>query len=620
MTTVQLVNSDLSTVLLDLNDPTGANNASFGSVRTQWALGGAFSFAAPHEAVRFNTALDGAFTVSSRRGLGEAFFRVLMAATSEANLRLGIGRLANLVTSGGILKIVSGTTRYLRFEPSPLPTAYQGKELELNHVLAQFSAFQGIDVRLACQPYFEGAEVVSPAATVPNDPATLSKVRVYPVTISGDLPTPAKVQVKMDSGATVTRILMAHRAQGSKASSYFADYLSDTGFTQCEAPSGRGWTITFGTDTSAALESTASPGSGNTIAQCSYSSTTSMARRVRATRTTKVASLVGEWDVWLRCRIGLLAAKHVLELHWDTSTADPAVITEPAVELESQGSGANPFVELKLGTISIPDGLPLGGFVMEVWASRSGAASNLDMDLLWLTPAEKHTTVTLASGSTTTWRFTDFVTPSGITGDPQWSAGSDSSSSKVLNATNEATGTPPASGLDPVDGRHEVTFTVSGSNFGGTFKLRITNETDNVEVAASSLTIVNFVAPFKRTLSFDAEAGKNYLYGVYLTSFISGKLEVNTIEDKVLPVLAVDESARTDPGPRYAVDRLDVSGNLSGVLGVEGEVPAMLLPGPNHIMVRCDETQLSHFVQKMWKNDLARTPTVSVTYSPRYAL
>ena len=74
---------------------------------------------------------------------------------------------------------------------------------------------------------------------------------------------------------------------------------------------------------------------------------------------------------------------------------------------------------------------------------------------------------------------------------------------------------------------------------------------------------------------------------------------------------------RTDP-VRYVADRLDSSGNLSGYLGVEGEIPLLLQPGDNHIFIRCDEIPL-HSIRGERKP--ARTHADRHrTYDPRLAL
>lgn len=199
ISTIQLVDTDLSTVLFDLHSADGSTNSSWGSVITKFGLGGSFKVEAPHDAERFqHPSLDGAFTTFSRRGLGTATWRQVVTASSEANLRLGVGRLTDLVTRGGILRIVTGTTtRYLRFEPSPPPKPFQGKELELHDIFQAFSFRQGLDIELACQPYWEGAEVTIGPTDVPNDPASTNG-RALSVSISGDLPTPVRVRARME--------------------------------------------------------------------------------------------------------------------------------------------------------------------------------------------------------------------------------------------------------------------------------------------------------------------------------------------------------------------------------------------------------------------------------------
>ena len=307
ITTIQLVDTDLSTVLFDLHSSDGSTNCSWGSVITKFGLGGNLTTTAPHDAERFeHPGADGGFTTFSRRGLGEAKWRQVIAGSTEANLRLGVGRLTDLITRGTILRIVtSTTTRYLRLEPSGYPSPFQGKELELHDIFQAFSFRQGLDIAAACQPYWEGAEVTTSGVTVPNDPATSTKARVYPITVTGDLPTPGRVRARIDSAGVHEQVRIAWRPRNTRASTYFSTYLSDTAFAQCEA-SGRGWTIALGTNTTAQVDANASPGSGNSIARYAAAGVGSGVR-VTATRTTNLDSLRGTWDVYLRCKASAAA-------------------------------------------------------------------------------------------------------------------------------------------------------------------------------------------------------------------------------------------------------------------------------------------------------------------------
>jgi hypothetical protein len=621
ITSIQLVDTDLSTVLFDLHSADGSTNSSWGSVITKFGLGGSFTVTAPHEAGRFpRSGSDGAFTTFSRRGLGQASWRQFISGTTEANLRLGTGRLADLITRGCILKIVtSAVTRYLRFEPSGYPTPFQGKDSELADLYAMFKFQQGLDVSVACQPYWEGAEVSVSGVTVPNDPATSTKVRVFPVTgVTGDLPTPARIRTQMDAGSpAVERVFHAWRPRNTRPSSYFADYLSDTGYLNLDA-TGRGWTIALGTGTTSVADAA---GSGGNVARVQTTANDSVSiRRVRATRTTKLDSIRGPWDVWCRLRCPSVST-HLLTLGWGPSTADPVPFLNTPFTLDLTGA-VSFFMDKRIGRIYIPDdpAVVLGGLALELWTQRTAGSGtiNLDTDFLWLTPAD-HNGTTLAPASAESILGSLLTTPSGtITGDPSLVAGSVVGSMLRLDANNESGGWGPTAGTVYGTGRHYFDFTVTiGGAPNLTVACEVVNKTDNTTTAVHSAT---YLAPetFTRRLAFDGVAAKNYIPRVRINGYTSGRADVASMAHTIIPSLGTSESVRTDP-TRLAVDRLDSSANLAGYLGLEGELPALLEPGDNHIMVRVDELGPQAMPEHL-QNTLARTPTVSVIYSPRYAL
>jgi hypothetical protein len=622
LTTIELVNTDLTTVLFDLHSATGATNSSWGSVITKFGLGGSFKVQAPLDAERFeHPGFDGGFTTFSRRGLGTAEWRQAIAGTTEANLRLGVGRFTDLITSGTILRIVtSTTTRYLRLEPSAYPAPFAGKELELHDIFQQSSFRQGLDVSTTCQPYWEGAEIATSAVTVPNDPATSTKVRVFPITVSGDLPTQGRVRVKMDTGSAVERILIASRALKSNPSSWFADYLSDTGFFQANTTE-RGWTVTSDVDTAATTDVNASPGSGNTISRITHATTPTVnQRRVSYTRTTKIDSLRGSWDVWVRVKAAA-ARDYRLQLRWGPATTEPPDFTLPAVAHNTAALGTPPtfgYVEVNLGRIYIPEQVltPYGGLRFELWTRlASGAAANLDVDLFWFVPTSSSTivvpTVATSGGSVTGG---ELVTP--VSNPAGGTAGSASGNPDWLNldTTTDNAGTDPNAGMVLAPGRWRASFYVRIPTT-VTLVIRARNITDSTSPASRTVTGTGSFETY--TLDFTAVAGKLYQFQLDDPSSVGLVTTIESVSWNYIPSLVSGESARTEPG-RPAVDRLDASANLNGYLGVEGMVPVVLQPGDNHIMIRCDEVPLEGYSEG--ENKLARTPDVSVKYWPRYAL
>jgi hypothetical protein len=620
---LELLGPDQSTLLFDFAAPTGTGNPS--SVITK--LGSGLDMGTDEVQHRLVTSDIGATALGYSIEPVEMLIPFTASATTDTNLWAGLGQLARYLLSASVdhpiyLKWTElAETRYIDVVGvRSLPQLLRGQNIGALAALRK-NSMGPIPLRLLRQPWMRGPAVTSSSVTVPNDPATGTKVRVFPLTATGDLPTPGRVHVQMDTGSTVERVLIGHRARKSRASSVFADYLSDSGFFQCEATN-RTWTLFHDLNTSSVAD--ASFGSGGNVARVTHATTpTVYNRRVRATRTTKIDSLRGAWDVWVRVKAAA-ARDFRLLLKWGPSTADPPAFANDEVRHNTEANGTPPafgYVELNLGRIYIPETVPLGGLALEIWTRQaSGAAANLDLDLVWLVPAGA-STVVVPGGSATTSLGSELTTPPDqITGDPVWTAATIIGTAVQLDSDLDAVGFGPNTGLALVTGRYRVLFDIVWET-GGTLtaELRVTNVTDNTEAVSQVYTAAN-VPVFSRrldVLQFDAVAGKTYQPQVTLTDVTDGSLRVNRITVEHLPSLAVNDFVKTDP-MRGSVDRLDVNGNLSGYLTVEGEVPLPLEPGENHIMVRCDEIPLALYEEN--ENKLARTPTVTVAYDPRYAL
>jgi hypothetical protein len=194
--TLQLVDTDLSTVLLDLNSTNGDEHGS-----VTWALLSDVEFSAPTYANdRFNFAsADGGTTSSHRAQLSQVTFRVLPTATTYDNLVAGVNRLAALLTNGGTLKWIpngSSNTRFRDFEPSDSPVLFEGRELGVFNATALFKKPEGVTLQLAVQPFFYGAALDSASNILLNatmlrdidgdgDPDSWGLPLPVPLTISG---------------------------------------------------------------------------------------------------------------------------------------------------------------------------------------------------------------------------------------------------------------------------------------------------------------------------------------------------------------------------------------------------------------------------------------------------
>jgi len=434
--------------------------------------------------------------------------------------------------------------------------------------------------------------------------------------VTGDLPTQGKVRVQMDTGSTVERVLIAARARNDRASTFFSDYLNSTGFLQCEA-TGRGWTITLGTDTTGQTVATASPGSGTSVARVSYATNANMVRRVRAERTSALDSLRGAWDVYARFAPSAVST-HILKLAWGPSTAATPSFSETPITFEIPSDAINYayFTEKKLGRIYIPETVALGGLTLEVHTQRSSGTGNLDLDFLWLVPADNNSTVVVPGASEYTILGQEFAT---AVSNPAGGTAGDipaGTTALRLDATTENAGVPPNAGTVLAAGRYQARVTlrnVGTSTATVDFIIRNITGSTNTNLVAVTLTTGQTKTAY---LSFTADGTSAYQEQVDNPS--SGDIVyIESFTRQFQPSLGLNESTRSDPS-RLAVDRLDSSGNIAGYLGVEGAVPVTLEPGDNHLMVRCDD--IAKATNPHNENVLGRTPTVSVVYSPRFGL
>ncbi len=620
MGVLRVLGPDQSTVLFDFDDSTGAANPS--TVVTN--LGATLNLGSVDPALALELRTHGAAILGSPTlPTVEMEIPFMASAASDTALFEGLGQLYRYLLSASRDHPIYldwtelSATRYIDVVGiTEMPQLIRG-QAQAGIVAGRKSSLGPLTLKLLRQPWMRLTTVTTSGVTVPNDPATGTKVRVYPVTVTGDLPTPGRIRVQMDSGATTERILVGHRAQKSRASTFFSDYLSETGFSQAEA-SARGWTVTRASDTTTGVNATASPGSGTSQASTAFTTNpTIMQEKISFTRTTLMDSLRGTWDVVVRVGESSLTGPCEIQAAWAPNAAGEPTETFDPQELDFSLSGGPAWLERTVGRITIPDTVSLGGMQLRLYARRLSGTGSLLWDFIWLVPSD-HATIVVPGGSRQTWRGDDLVTPSGITADPTWNAGAVVGTALRLNTDEEAAGTPPAAGFDPVDGRHRVGFYLNLNAFIGTVTARITNETDNTEVDESAFSSVGSGLRFK-PMEYDAAAAKSYLYSVQITSYTSGSVDVVKITDDFLPYLTTSESARTEPGPRrYGVDRLDSSGNLAGYLGCEGEVPVLLEPGNNHLFFRYEDIRAAGLEENVTL--LPRTPTVTVAYDPRMAL
>jgi hypothetical protein len=620
MGVLQLLAPDQSTVLWDFDDATGAANPS--TVITDLGNGLDLGTIQPAHSL-FSGSQFGAESLGYSHPPVEVTIPLKAWAATDDALWAGLGQLVRFLTSASpeqpiYLKWNDLTeVRYMDIIAAlELPQILRGQALGGLASLRK-NSMGPVPIRLLRQPWRRGPAVTTSGVTVPNDPATSTKVRVYPVTVTGDLPTPGKIRVEMDTGAVVERVLIAVRPQRNLPAASMADYLSDTGFAQCEA-TGRGWTVTLGTDTSGSVDASMSPGSGTSAARTTFSTDAGLARRVTLTRTTKMDSLRGIWDVWLRMEQSI-ATRLGLQMRWSPSTADPPLFIEPEIFTDSVTEGtpaSSEPIEVKLGRVYIPPAASASGMRIELWARRLIGSGVLDLDHIWFVPSDTSSTVVVpATSSSAVFEGSSLTTP--VSSPAGGTAGVVNGDALVLDTSTDNAGLGPNAGTVLPSGRYRTFFTLFNTDgVSRTASVRVRNVTLGTNIVSLTATVKPDQQKTFGPLEFDADGTTAYQEQVDDPS-VGGAIVIIRLRRNYITSIAASEAIRTDPD-RFSVELVDSSNNVRHYLGVEGAVPAMLQPGLNHLMFRADEQPIA--LDPQHKNIRTRVMTVTVSYDPRYAL
>lgn len=461
--------------------------------------------------------------------------------------------------------------------------------------------------------------------SVPMDPE-LAGGKAIAVFVQGDAPAPVVVTATLDAGSTVQQLLVARRSSGAvQGRRRLPDYLNETNRCQLEA-TGDGWTVTLSSDTAAVTDGTDASGpAANDVAEVASAgaSTTSNAKRVRATRTTKLDSLRGTFRVYARVKASA-SSIWKCEMRWSPSLASPASYSNPVVthDLSTNGAPATfGYVMLDMGTIQLPaaTSITLAGLALEFWCYRVSGTGSLRADYFWLVPDDERVGRVRISGegSTEFWLGSELVTP--VSNPAGGTAGAVQGTQMKLDDTADNAGTPPNTGMAWPVGRHTVTFSLvrSASASPMTCNVRIRNITDSTNDATQSVTLQPSEAK-EVTLILDSVSGKSYQPQVDDPSQIN-QLRVVSIAHAFVPTGGSGEKVRTDPGSvpsRYIAEKLDSSNNVLQSLSVEGDVPVICEPGLNLLAMDAIENAIANYAEGQHLN--ARVLNVSCSHAPRF--
>jgi hypothetical protein len=165
-TLLQIVDADdSSNVLFDLNDPLGANSATYGGVTT--ALLSDLDLGVP--TLQTSAQQTGTFNRDARAPMK---LRLRMThASSPDNLAIGIGRLAQYLAQGCVMKWITnnGTqVRYIDVDPSETPVLYSGRELGIFEATILIDQPNGVLLQLSRLPYLRGDALTASANKLLN--------------------------------------------------------------------------------------------------------------------------------------------------------------------------------------------------------------------------------------------------------------------------------------------------------------------------------------------------------------------------------------------------------------------------------------------------------------------
>lgn len=457
--------------------------------------------------------------------------------------------------------------------------------------------------------------------------------RVLPLHITGDAPAPIRMSVKpTTSGTGMTQLRTGVRSNGGRTGLYeLPNFLNELAYIDLGVTV-RGWTHSFGTDTSSVATTSADIGSA--VARCTNATEfdyNKLVRRVKMTRTTDMNALRGSWHVYLAWRGGADGKKGKVQLRWSAVTTGEATYSEDPKLITYSGASARQIEYL--GRVHFPENplVPLSGAALEIWESYNTQTTNVDLDALYLVPAQAnlHMGNLMAPGGST-----DTVVPSTMTtppfdvgaADPTWIAAADNGNKVTMDADNEAVGLGSNSGTVYSGGRWKFRIKVTGyDGLDDTFswKLRVVK----VTATAAEVAVVT-VTPGGNSnnptgwhgyyeVTFDADGTSAYQFQVNLMEAGAGGgyLSLDELEYSYIPSVTQNQTIHTDPewGEGY---QLDSSGNLVARLECDGPVPLVAEPGLNLVTLIAREPKTSGGSDD--QEILGRAYTVSYAYYPRY--
>ncbi|MCP2339158.1 hypothetical protein [Actinomadura rupiterrae] len=358
------------TVLLDMNDG------------NTWAtLREGFDVSPPslRRSIVTNAMSDGGFLTSAAYDLRELRFTLQLSGITEAD------RYTQLKA---FEREVAKPSNLLMYKPDlgSNPVFFRTLRSDTFTLDNQFIPGQAwrINASVLAEPFAIGTRVDLAAVTVTNDPAAGSNPsRIDMTGILGDAPSPAFV--RLGSLAAGTSMFLAQRTTNNPG--------AVTLFAQAESG-------TMGTDTTATAGTASFSGSGNKAATTTFATATGMTTRLTYTTlpsATSAEALRGRYRVLLRASVAAAATTSTYQFRFqqlgnDTSSGPTvtATITNGTFQLIDLGVMEFPpslATPVSIGYSALAAGYATSQFGLQV--SRASGTASLDMDYLYLLPADE---------------------------------------------------------------------------------------------------------------------------------------------------------------------------------------------------------------------------------------
>lgn len=413
----------------------------------------------------------GAIAASSRHPVKQMTVPIQASFATMDDYLAAARDLAKALLEGGVMVWQpEGATDpvYIDFYPSPPPGFVRGQERGLFKFAKLLMEPDGAPLTIRRHPLFRRPRqaAMSPATqTVTNEVGG----REILVSNPGNALGQAIVTVTPEAGADIAQVRIGRRSKGNLTE--FATIYA----AEIEAGTLYGGAVG---DTSSVAEA---GGSGGNVARVSFTNIQTMARRARVIfDPTDNRALRGTYRVYARLAPSGASdpSEFRVQARWGTATTDPLAQSNDVVPLDF-GDVDNPtYVDVDLGYVMCQGGVDV--LVIDLWAARDDGTASLDLDALFLVPAdEQFLTASIPGFRYGSWGRERWK------GDELEGTGTVRQDTMRLNATDETAVTPPAGGFSLTQGVHLVEARVVLRN---TSTNKVREEWGRVEVLDDSVT------------------------------------------------------------------------------------------------------------------------------------